>query len=149
MATETHSAGHITLSIVTPTGRVADVQTSDVIAPSVMGEFDVLPGHVPILAALKAGVLSWSEGGTRHVLAVDKGFLQVGADNKVIVLVEAALSPAKIDVAEAQADAQAASETMKAGGGDAVAMQLAQEKLGWAQARLAAVGRAAARSDAH
>ena len=56
-------------------------QTEYRIASDALGEFTVLPGHIPFLTALKAGVLSWKDASGKHLLAVDKGYLQVGADN--------------------------------------------------------------------
>jgi F-type H+-transporting ATPase subunit epsilon len=139
----------LSLSIVAPSGQVATADDIDqVVAPGLIGEFGVLPGHVPLLAALKAGVLSWSEHGQKQVLAVDKGYLQVGAGNRVIIMVEAALPAAKVDLAVARADQEAQTAIMKAGGEDPVALAVAQERLEWANARLAAAA-ALTTSDSH
>jgi F-type H+-transporting ATPase subunit epsilon len=48
----------ILLEIVTPTGVALRKQVTDVTAPSVAGEFGVLPGHLPLLAALRTGLVS-------------------------------------------------------------------------------------------
>ena len=48
-------AEKIELEIVTPKGRALLASVDEVTAPSVQGEFGVLPGHLPLLAALRAG----------------------------------------------------------------------------------------------
>ena len=55
------AAGKMSLTVVTPGGQAASTVVDEVTAPGVVGEFGVLPGHVPLLAALKAGVLSWRD----------------------------------------------------------------------------------------
>ena len=45
----------IRLEIVTPRGRALLASVDEVTAPSVEGEFGVLPGHLPLLAALRTG----------------------------------------------------------------------------------------------
>ena len=41
------------LEIVTPTGVALSEHVTDVTAPSIAGEFGVLPGHLPLLAGLR------------------------------------------------------------------------------------------------
>ncbi len=57
-------AESILLEIVTPTGVALRERVTDVTAPSVAGEFGVLPGHLPLLAALRTGLVTWWRGGT-------------------------------------------------------------------------------------
>ncbi len=53
----------IQLEIVTPRGRALTASVDEVTAPSVNGEFGVLPGHLPLLAALRTGIVSYRQGG--------------------------------------------------------------------------------------
>jgi F-type H+-transporting ATPase subunit epsilon len=131
--------GRLALEIVSPSGAVAKTAADEVTAPGLLGEFGVLPGHVPFLSALKAGVLSWKTGGQLHVLAVDRGYLEVGAGNRVIVLTERALRPDDVNDDEAAAEIAAQNEAMKQGHLDTAGLELAKNALGWAQAQLAAV----------
>lgn len=82
------------LSIVTPDRRVVVGETSDVIVPGAEGEFEVLPGHAPLLAALGTGILSFVQGGhgkpTR--LMVSGGFVEVDRDNVTLLCESAALA---------------------------------------------------------
>jgi F-type H+-transporting ATPase subunit epsilon len=141
-------AGRLTVQIVSPRGPVASGPADDITAPGLVGEFGVLPGHVPFLAALKPGVMSWKEGGQVHVLAVDRGYLEVGAGDRIIALVERAEKPEDVDVETARAEVAKQSDALKAGGLDTAGIELARAALGWAQAQLDAhekvAGKAAA-----
>jgi F-type H+-transporting ATPase subunit epsilon len=142
---ETHNdAGgkKLRLEIVTPTGRAGQGAADEVTAPGVLGEFGVLPGHVPFLSALKAGVLTWRDGGHRHTLAVDKGYLEVGDVDKVVIMVEKAATPDSIDVEEARQAIARHSEALKVGGMDPAQTEITRLQLAWAQARVDAAERA-------
>ena len=56
-------ADKIELEIVTPKGRALAESVDEVTAPSVQGEFGVLPGHLPMVAALRqsGGNIRYSE----------------------------------------------------------------------------------------
>lgn len=77
----------IALEIVTPRGRALSAVVDEVTAPSVAGEFGVLPGHLPLLAALKQGIVSYREGGETKRCAVGAGFAEAGA-NKLLILTD-------------------------------------------------------------
>ncbi|MCS6899192.1 MAG: ATP synthase F1 subunit epsilon [Myxococcales bacterium] len=75
----------LTLEIVTPEGRKLREQVDELTAPSVAGEFGVLPGHLPILAALRTGILSWRKGSTTGSCAVGWGFIEVSHDHAYVL----------------------------------------------------------------
>jgi len=87
----------ILLEIVTPTGVALRKQVADVTAPSVAGEFGVMPGHVPLLAALRTGIVTYHESGKEHRLAVAHGFVEVIGD-KALVLTERFMNKDDVDV---------------------------------------------------
>ena len=87
----------IFLEIVTPTGVALREQVSDVTAPSVAGEFGVLPGHLPLLAALRTGLVTYHQAGEEHQIAVDHGFVEV-ADDKALLLTERIMKKPDVDV---------------------------------------------------
>ncbi len=95
-------AEQIQLEIVTPTGVALRASVSEVTAPSVAGEFGVLPGHIPVLAALRAGTVGYREGGGDHKVAVGPGFFEVIAD-KAVVLTEKFARREDIDVVQTRA----------------------------------------------
>src|SRR5580693_3438636 len=78
-------ADKIALEIVTPRGRALAVSVDEVTAPSVEGEFGVLPGHLPLLAALRVGLVSYRQGGDTRRCAVGPGFAEVGPDRVVLL----------------------------------------------------------------
>lgn len=77
----------ILLEIVTPKGRALSETVDEVNAPAVGGEFGVLPGHLPMLAALRTGIVTWRTGNDAHKCAVGNGFVKAGS-NKLLLLTE-------------------------------------------------------------
>lgn len=89
------------LEIVTPDKIVLETTTDYVGAPGVDGEFGVLPGHIPLLSALAIGALYYKKDGTVHWVFISGGFAEV-AENKVMILAEAAELAQEIDIDRAQ-----------------------------------------------
>lgn len=77
----------ILLEIVTPKGRALQQICDEVTAPSVGGEFGVLPGHLPILASVKTGIVSYRQGNETKRCAVGSGFVE-GGPNQVLLLTD-------------------------------------------------------------
>jgi F-type H+-transporting ATPase subunit epsilon len=95
MATEIAS-NKIVLEIVTPRGRALSETVDEVTAPSVAGEFGVMPGHLPLLAALRTGLVSFRIGGETKRCAVGTGFAEAGA-NKLLILTDEYVERDQID----------------------------------------------------
>lgn len=87
----------IQLEIVTPTGVALREQVNEVTAPSVAGEFGVLPGHLPLLAALRTGLVTYKQGGQEHRVAVHHGFVEVAHD-MALMLTERFARKGDVDV---------------------------------------------------
>lgn len=92
------------LSVSTPRGAVVETDIDEITAPGTVGEFGVLPGHVPMMAALKPGVLTYRTADRTTILAVGEGFLQVAptvvgdtSTDRVLVLVDQAVGATAID----------------------------------------------------
>jgi F-type H+-transporting ATPase subunit epsilon len=79
------AADKLALEIVTPKGRALTESVDEVTAPSVAGEFGVLPGHLPLLAALRTGIVSYRKGNDTKRCAVGGGFAEAGPDRVVIL----------------------------------------------------------------
>ena len=79
--------GKIDLEIVTPKGRALVASVDEVTAPSVDGEFGVLPGHLPVVAALRTGLVTYRQGAESKKVAVGAGFAEAG-QNKLLILAE-------------------------------------------------------------
>jgi F-type H+-transporting ATPase subunit epsilon len=89
-------ADKIELEIVTPRGRALAASVDEVTAPSVDGEFGVLPGHLPLLAALRTGIVSYRQGPEMQRCAVGAGFAEAGPD-KVTILTNEYAERGQID----------------------------------------------------
>lgn len=129
------------VNLVTPRGVVAHTDTDSVQAPGELGEFELLPGHVPLLTALKPGVLTIGTK-ARAKYAVGSGYLRVDPTGAVEILVEQAVSAKEVNADEAKkdlvtAEAELAKWGDKAQDGDYLNLQ---QRAGWARARLDATG---------
>jgi F-type H+-transporting ATPase subunit epsilon len=89
-------ADKIELEIVTPRGRALAVTVDEVTAPSVQGEFGVLPGHLPMVAALRPGLVTYRQGNEAKKVAVGPGFAEAGQD-KLLILADDFADRASID----------------------------------------------------
>lgn len=91
------------LDILTPLGpKRRGLDVSGVEIPGLFGELGVLPDHVPFVTPIVPGVVRFRDGDESVRIAVGAGFLEIGADGRVAVLVERALLPDEIDVAAAK-----------------------------------------------
>jgi len=107
----TDSATSIHLEVVTRTGVALRADVDEVQAPSVHGEFGVLPGHLPLLAALRSGILSWRNKGAVQRAVIGPGFAEAGTD-KVLVITEHFVPEDDIDPAATKASLEDAKEAI-------------------------------------
>ena len=142
MASEDTKYEALAVSLVTPRGPVAAEETDAVTAPGKLGEFEVLPGHVPFLTELHPGVLVLGER-EQHVFAVSSGFLEVEPDGTVLVLVEQAVAAGAVDLEQAKAQLAELAPKLKdwKGAIDAEFKNL-KARHDWAQAQVDARARA-------
>ncbi len=135
------AADALDINVVTPKGVVAHQSADGLTAPGELGEFELLPGHVPLLAALKPGVLTIGER-TRVRYAVSTGYLRIDQGGTVEVLVEQAVLGSEVAVDVAKSDLRTAEAELGKWGdkptdGD---WQILVNQVAWAQARLDAAG---------
>jgi F-type H+-transporting ATPase subunit epsilon len=97
----------VKIEIVTPKGQAWIGDAEEVTAPGKIGELGVLPGHVPLLAALKAGVLRLRRGSGLTAFAVGPGYIEVAGD-RVIILTDMCQGPSEIDLPLARKEYEAA-----------------------------------------
>ena len=138
------ASSFLAVNLVTPKGVVAHTDTDSVQAPGELGEFELLPGHVPMLTALKPGVLTIGLK-QRSVYAVSSGYLRVDPQGAVEILVEQAVPASEIDSAAAKAEVTSAEAELTKWGDKAQDGDYANlvARAGWAQARVAASSRTA------
>jgi len=113
----------LALHVVTPEGKTLDQEVDEVTLPGLLGELGVLPGHLPLLSAVKAGVLRYRKGQERGVLAVGPGFAEVDGQNKVVALVQRALPSARISSEAADKLLADATERLKGDKNDRAAAE--------------------------
>ena len=77
----------LTVEIVTPRAIVFQGEADDVAAPGELGEFDVLPMHIPFLTTLRPGTVTVRSKGTVKRFNVGQGFAEAGPD-RVVILAE-------------------------------------------------------------
>ncbi len=128
------------VNLVTPRGVVAHTDADSVQAPGELGEFELLPGHIPMLTALRPGVLTIGAK-ARARYAVGPGYLRVDPNGAVEILVEQAVLAKDIDADTAKKDLAAADAELAKWGDKAMDgdYQNVLAKVGWARARLDAV----------
>jgi len=137
------------VNLVTPRGVIAHTDADSVQAPGELGEFELLPGHIPMLTALKPGVLTIgfagrSSGGAGAKYAVGSGYLRVDPSGAVEILVEQAQAAADVDAETAKKDLASAEKELAAWGDKAMDGEYVnmRARADWARARIAAVGAA-------
>jgi F-type H+-transporting ATPase subunit epsilon len=86
----------LSLEIVTPDGVKLTEAVDMLTAPGVDGEFGVLPRHRPLLAALTAGIVTYTKGSVTESVAIGPGFAEV-ADDRAVVLTDHFVTKADID----------------------------------------------------
>ena len=98
-------ATSFSVSIVTPEESLWEGEAELVIARSPEGEFGIMRGHIPFLAALVPGLVIVVSGSERKQYIVPGGFLEASGpadDYHVIVLADGAEDAGDIDATEAQ-----------------------------------------------
>jgi F-type H+-transporting ATPase subunit epsilon len=133
------------LTVTTPRGSLVQIEVDEIAAPGALGEFGVLPGHVPFMTALKPGVLFYRTKEGPRFLAVGDGVLQVapsGESNKISVLVDRGEPARDIDRdTAAQELAAVDAELAKTKAETAAEVKALLGKRAWAAARVDAANR--------
>jgi F-type H+-transporting ATPase subunit epsilon len=133
-------AERLTLELATPSRLVVSAEVDEVVAPGSLGYFGVWPGHAPLLATLGIGEVTYRIGRQEYHVAVSGGFAEVRND-KVIILADAAETPADIDRARAEQARDRAEARLAGRGQDEVDYARAAAALARAQTRLQVASR--------
>ncbi|MBU4347304.1 F0F1 ATP synthase subunit epsilon [Patescibacteria group bacterium] len=103
----------INFEIVTPERVVLKEEVAQVTAPTKQGEITVLPNHIPLVASLMPGVIEVVKtDGTREVMSISGGFIEVLKD-KVVILADTAERAEEIDVKRVEEARRMAEQTIK------------------------------------
>jgi F-type H+-transporting ATPase subunit epsilon len=93
--------------LASPARLVFSGEVEQVDVSGVEGDFGVLAGHAPLIAALRPGILTIREGGGAKRLYVRDGFAEVNSSG-LTVLAEFATPVEELDTGELQKEIEAA-----------------------------------------
>ncbi len=102
----------IRLTVVTRERKIVDVDVDEVELPASDGEIGILPGHTPLLATLRIGVMRYRVGTAVERIVLTWGFAEVLPD-RVIVLVERGTLPAEVNPEAVEAERAAAEKELE------------------------------------
>jgi F-type H+-transporting ATPase subunit epsilon len=101
-------AGTFKFELVTPERMALSQDAAQVVVPGVEGEFTVLPGHAPVISALRPGIIEVTlPDASRTRIFVKGGFAEVDAGH-LTVLAERALDVEAMDAATIAAELETA-----------------------------------------
>lgn len=118
-------AGTLKFELVTPERMALSEDAAQVVMPGVEGEFTVLPGHAPVISALRPGVIEVSlPDSSKTRIFVKGGFAEIDGDH-LTVLAERAIDVAAMDAATIAAELQTAEADLAAATDDAARLAAA------------------------
>ena len=103
----------IHFQLVTPQRTVLNQELDSLSCPTSLGEITILPGHVPLVANLVSGELVGRANGEEMFINVSGGFVEIRANNQVVILADAAEHHYEIDEQRAQAAIERAKNAMR------------------------------------
>ena len=87
------------IDLVSPEKLAFSGEVDQVDVPGVEGDFGVLAGHAPVVAAVRPGILTITTGGARQKIIVLGGLAEV-SENGLTVLADVATSTQEVDRAQ-------------------------------------------------
>lgn len=134
----------IELEIVTPKGLALRASVDEVTAPSVHGELGIMPGHLPVLVALKTGVITYRIGNDSKKCAVGEGFAE-GGPAKLLVLTDDyidkdGVDPVAVRKELGEVEAKLEKATQAADNDDVAATKALVVRENWLAAQLELIG---------
>ena len=116
------------LELVSPEKLLFSGAVTDVLVPGTEGEFVVMAGHMPVMTALRPGVVDIGDADGKHTrMFVRGGFADV-TNTSLTLLAEQAIPLAELDSAKLDQQIKDASEDVADAVGEA-AKRVAQERL--------------------
>ncbi len=107
-------ADKVEFELVSPDRLLMSVEADAVAMPGMEGDFGVLPGHAPLITALRAGVIEVEGAGDNpDRIYIAGGFAEIAAD-RLVVLAEEAVPVADMDRADLEQRVQEANEEVAA-----------------------------------
>lgn len=75
------------IEILTPDATVFSGEADSVVLPGILGGFEILNNHAPLISALSEGTIKITNSGSSQELSVKSGFVEV-LNNHLTVCVE-------------------------------------------------------------
>jgi F-type H+-transporting ATPase subunit epsilon len=88
--------------IVTPERVLLEREVESITVPTQSGEITILTNHIPLVSNLKPGELRFTSRDGENYFAVSGGFVEIRANNEVIVLADTAEFGHEIDADRAE-----------------------------------------------
>ena len=101
------------LKIVTPEKTIYENEIKQISAPTTTGEITILPHHIPLVSVLNAGELKIVDDSGEQIIAVAGGFVEIRANNEIIILADNAERAEEIDLERAEKARKRATEQMQ------------------------------------
>lgn len=100
------------IRLVTPERVVFEKNADQVSITTDMGEITVLPGHIPLVATMRAGELRLKTGATEELFVASTGFVEVRANNEVVILADTAEREEELEIEKIETAKKLAEETL-------------------------------------
>jgi len=129
----------ILLEVLTPERLIFSAEVADLQFPTAdAGYYGILPGHTPLITPVGDGLVSFTQGSSKHWLTVFGGFAEVGPEH-VTILARVSETVDMIDVERAEAARLRALQILKEAQTESD-LDNAQARLKASLIRLAAAG---------
>ena len=109
-------SAQIELQIITPEGAMLRTNVDELTAPSVNGDFGVLAGHRPLIAALRTGIVTYRKGSEHEQVAVGPGFVEI-ANDRALLLTRSCCRASEVDLSSVRQELSEADEALLSFGG--------------------------------
>lgn len=101
------------LEVITPMGNILSVNATQVTVPGSLGEFQILPHHLPALVILGGGRLSYRGENAEGGLFLRGGVIEINKEGHVLVLTDETQTTDQLNRARAQKIKEEAQERFK------------------------------------
>jgi F-type H+-transporting ATPase subunit epsilon len=102
------------LELVTPERHMLTQTVDELTCPGLHGSFGVLAGHIPMVVALKPGLLKIKAGGAETLFVLGGGFAEI-MPGRALILADTAERAEDIDIEAARRERERALAQMKKG----------------------------------
>jgi F-type H+-transporting ATPase subunit epsilon len=100
------------LVVVSQNQQLLDQAVDSITVPALEGEMTILPHHIPLFTPLTAGEVVYRTGPQTASLVVSKGFLDIGPEGSVTIMVDAAVHDRDISMQKAEEAVRNAQQTL-------------------------------------